>query len=121
MGSVSNIKTFAPPVDARGSDAEFEGTYRKGELRGIIKINQDNCTGCDTCSAFCPTDAIMGTLGVAHAIEDNSCVACGQCLINCPFGAIEQMSFVDEVIKKLDDPKSFVVAHPSPAVRVALA
>lgn len=30
MGSVSNIKTFAPPVDARGSDAEFEGTYRKG-------------------------------------------------------------------------------------------
>ncbi len=121
MGSVSSIKTFAPPADARGGDAEFEGTYRKGELRGIIKINQDNCTGCDTCSAFCPTDAIMGTLGVAHAIEDNSCVACGQCLINCPFGAIEQMSFVDEVIKKLDDPKSFVVAHPSPATRVALA
>ena len=121
MGSVSSIKTFAPPADARGGDVEFEGTYRKGELRGIIKINQDNCTGCDTCSAFCPTDAIMGTLGVAHAIEDNSCVACGQCLINCPFGAIEQMSFVDEVIKKLDDPKSFVVAHPSPAVRVALA
>ncbi|MCZ6134973.1 [Fe-Fe] hydrogenase large subunit C-terminal domain-containing protein [Campylobacter ureolyticus] len=121
MGSVSSIKTFAPPVDARGGGVEFEGTYRKGELRGIIKINQDNCTGCDTCSAFCPTDAIMGTLGVAHAIEDNSCVACGQCLINCPFGAIEQMSFVDEVIKKLDDPKSFVVAHPSPAVRVALA
>lgn len=31
------------------------------------------------------------------------------------------MSFVDDVMKVLDDPKKFVVAHPSPAVRVALA
>ncbi|NLK67081.1 MAG: 4Fe-4S binding protein [Campylobacteraceae bacterium] len=121
MGTVSSVKTFAPPKDAWGTEAEFEGTYRKGELRGIIKIDQDRCTGCDTCSAFCPTDAIKGTLGVAHAIDDNRCVTCGQCLTNCPFGAIEQMSFVDMVMEKLDDPKAFVVAHPAPAVRVALA
>lgn len=120
-GSVSHIKTFSPPANAWGGDAKFEGTFRKGELRGIIKINQDNCVGCNTCNAFCPTDAIVGSLGVAHSIDDNMCVFCGQCLINCPFGAIEQMSFVDTVIEKLDDPNSFVVAHPSPATRVALA
>ncbi|OCR92072.1 [Fe-Fe] hydrogenase large subunit C-terminal domain-containing protein [Campylobacter fetus] len=119
--SVSSIKTFAPPPNARGSGEEFEGTYRKGELRGIIKINQKNCVGCDTCSSFCPTDAIDGSLGVAHAIDNNKCVACGQCLVNCPFGAIEQMSFVDEVLEKLDNQDLFVVAHPSPATRVALA
>lgn len=117
---VSSIKTFVPPPNAK-IKTEFDGTYRKGELRGIIKINQDNCVGCDTCSAFCPTDAIKGSLGIAHKIDDNKCVACGQCLINCPFGAIEQMSFVDEVMQKLNDPQCFVVAHPSPATRVALA
>lgn len=37
-----------------------------------------------------------------------------------PFNAIEQMSFVDEVMKMLDDPNKLVVAHPSPAVRVSV-
>lgn len=114
-------RTFAPPPNARGGEAAFEGTHRKGELRGIIRIDQDNCVGCDTCRAFCPTEAINGSLGVAHAISENRCVACGQCLVNCPFGAIEQMSFVDEVMRRLEDGKSFVVAHPSPAVRVSIA
>lgn len=121
MQDTYTIKTFSPPKDARGGEAMFEGTYRKGELRGIIKINQDKCVGCDTCRSFCPTGAIEGSLGVAHKIEQNSCVACGQCLINCPFAVIEQMSFVDEVMKKLEDKNSFVVAHPSPAVRVSIA
>ncbi len=121
--SVFRVKTFPPNAHSRGENtgANFEGTYRKGELRGIIKINQDNCVGCDTCRRFCPTDAIKGTLGTAHKIEQNSCVTCGQCLINCPFGAIEQMSFVDEVVAKLNDKNKFVVAHPSPSVRVSLA
>lgn len=118
---VYTIKTFSPTSDSRGGEAEFEGTYRKGELRGIIRINQDECVGCDTCSSFCPTDAIEGVLGVSHKIDQNACVACGQCLINCPFGVIEQMSFVDEVMQKLDDKRSFVVAHPAPAIRVAIA
>lgn len=121
MLSVYKIKTFPPAPDSRGGEADFEGTYRKGELRGIIRIDQDSCVGCDTCRSFCPTDAIDGSLGVAHKIDQNLCVACGQCLINCPFAVIEQMSFVDEVMQKLDDEKTFVVAHPSPAVRVSLA
>ena len=31
------------------------------------------------------------------------------------------MSFVDEILKHLDDPKSFAVVHPSPSVRVSIA
>ncbi|MDR0579476.1 MAG: 4Fe-4S binding protein [Campylobacteraceae bacterium] len=121
MSEVSKVSTFAPPKDAWGTNADFDGTHRKGELRGIIKINQNNCVGCDTCSSFCPTEAIQGSLGVAHKISVNSCVNCAQCLVNCPFGAIEQMSFVDIVMEKLQDPKAFVVAHPSPSVRVSIA
>ena len=28
---------------------DFVGNIRKGELRGIIKINEDLCEACDTC------------------------------------------------------------------------
>ena len=116
------VVTFRPPQGCRGEDGpDYQGNFRKGELRGIIKINSETCVGCDTCRKFCPVDAIDGGLGSIHKIRDNACVSCGQCLVACPFGAIEQMSFVDDVIKALDDPKKFVVAHPSPAVRVALA
>jgi len=58
---------------------------------------------------------------VAHSIDVDRCINCGQCLVNCPFGAIEQMSFVDEVAEKLKDPEWTVVAIIAPAVRVALA
>ena len=120
--STMDVVTFRPPQGCRGEDGPaFQGNFRKGELRGIIHINKDNCVGCDTCRKFCPVDAISGGLGAIHKIRDDACVSCGQCLSACPFGAIEQMSFVDDVIAALKDPKKFVVAHPSPAVRVALA
>ena len=41
MLSVYKIKTFPPAPNSRGGEADFEGTYRKGELRGIIRIDQD--------------------------------------------------------------------------------
>lgn len=120
--SVISIKTFTPPAGCRGENGPaVQGNFRKGELRGIIKINKDKCVGCDTCSKMCPVDAISGGLGVAHRIKNDACLSCGQCLIACPFGAIEQMSFVDEVMKALDNKELFCVAHPSPADRVSIA
>lgn len=115
------VTTFLPGDNAHGENGPaYVGNLRKGELRGIIHINKDNCVGCDTCRKFCPTDAIKGGLGAKHEIQENACVYCGQCLIACPFGAIEQMSFVDEIERVLDEKDRIVVAHPSPAVRVSL-
>ena len=115
------VNTFTPPPNAHGENGpEYVGNLRRGELRGVIKINKDNCVGCDTCRKVCPVHAISGGLGVVHSIREDACLACGQCLIACPFNAIEQMSFVDEVMKMLDDPNKLVVAHPSPAVRVSV-
>ena len=117
--SVMRVRTFkesdVPNARAGG------GTYRAGELRGIIRINPNHCVGCDTCTKVCPAGAIEGELGVTHRINVDRCVNCGQCLINCPFGAIEQMSFVDEVMQKLKDKDTLVVAIIAPAVRVAIA
>lgn len=105
----------------RGEDGPaFQGNFRKGELRGIIHINKDNCVGCDTCRKFCPVDAISGGLGAIHKIRDDACVSCGQCLSACR-SRHRTDELVDDVIAALKDPKKFVVAHPSPAVRVALA
>ncbi|AEE15131.1 hydrogenase, Fe-only [Thermodesulfobium narugense DSM 14796] len=115
------VTTFLPGPDSRVKGPLPEGTYRPGELKGIIKINQNKCVGCDTCREQCPANAIRGELGVAHSIDIMKCITCGQCLINCPFGAIEQMSFVEEVAKKLEDPQTTVVAITAPAVRVAIA
>ncbi|ABS51971.1 hypothetical protein [Campylobacter hominis] len=39
LGTTTEIKTFSPPANAWGDENEFEETHRKGELRGIIKIN----------------------------------------------------------------------------------
>jgi ferredoxin hydrogenase large subunit len=115
------IRTFLPGDDVRGERGPaFKGNLRKGEIRGIIRINKEVCVGCDTCSKFCPAGAIKGGLGAKHSIIEDACVSCGQCLIACPFNAIEQMSFVDEVERVLDAKKMLCVAQPSPAVRVSL-
>ena len=121
MGKVMRVKTFSPPPDARVKGPEPQGTYNPGELRGIIRVNQDRCVGCDTCREHCPAGAMQGEIGVAHKIDLDKCIACGQCLINCPFGAIEQMSFVDEVMEKLNDPETIVAGIPAPSVRIAIA
>lgn len=96
------------------------GTYRAGELRGIIRINEGTCVGCHTCNSVCPSGAIKGSFGDKHSIEPDKCINCGQCLLNCPFGAVEQMSFVDVVLEKLKDKNTKVVAIIAPAVRVAI-
>lgn len=87
---------------------------------GIIHVT-DKCKACDHCTSICPTHAIKGRLGEKHHIEVRNCINCGQCLINCPFGAIDDVSMVDErIIKALKDPNKFVVVQEAPAVRVAL-
>jgi len=114
---VTRVRTFK----GDGGVPTDTGTFRAGELRGIIKIDQETCAGCDTCRTVCPSEAIKGYLGEKHSIDVDKCINCGQCLLACPFNAIEQMSFVDDVIEKLNDKKTKVVAIIAPAVRVAIA
>lgn len=96
-------------------------SYQANELNGIIRIDESKCKGCDTCKSFCPADAIEGAYGANHRINDDRCLQCGQCLVNCPFGAIEDtVDVVDQVIEKLQDKNTTVVATVAPAVRVAL-
>jgi len=114
---VKKIKTFK----GDGGVSVDMGTYRSGELKGIIRIVEESCVGCDTCKTVCPSGAIRGAIGEKHTIDLEKCIFCGQCLVNCPFESISQMSFVAHVIAKLKDKKTKVVAIIAPAVRVAIA
>lgn len=50
---------------------------------GIIKIDQELCTGCRRCSELCPADAIEGEQGQPQTINTTRCITCGQCVQVC--------------------------------------
>ncbi|MBP3223552.1 MAG: 4Fe-4S binding protein [Actinomycetaceae bacterium] len=90
------------------------------QIGGVIEI-RDDCKACDTCTQYCPANAIINTgVGNRHKIDHDLCVNCGQCLVHCPFGKIEEVSMVDYVKDALNDPNKHVVAQTAPSVRVAL-
>ncbi len=52
------------------------------------KVDEEKCTGCETCVAECPSEAIsMASEKASINIEE--CVDCGVCVDTCPEEAIE--------------------------------
>lgn len=50
---------------------------------GIVRIDQELCTGCRLCAGNCPVDAIEGLQGQPQTINYERCVLCGQCIQIC--------------------------------------
>ncbi|MBI2877306.1 MAG: 4Fe-4S binding protein [Candidatus Tectomicrobia bacterium] len=53
----------------------------------MIKVNQDDCTGCGTCVDTCPVGAIELKDNVAD-IDPDTCTECKSCVEACPLEAI---------------------------------
>ncbi len=54
----------------------------------LAVIDAEACTGCGTCEAWCPTDAIaLDDDGLARR-DENACLGCGVCARFCPEAAI---------------------------------
>lgn len=51
------------------------------------EVNQEKCTGCETCTGECPSNAISMVNGKAK-VNPDSCVDCGVCVGACPVEAI---------------------------------
>ena len=95
--------------------------FQAQEITKVVEINPKECKGCDSCKAFCPTDAIEGKYGATHHINPEKCISCGQCLVNCPFGAPKDVvDPIDDIISKLKNKQITVVSTVAPAVRVAI-
>lgn len=53
-------------------------------------INVEVCTGCGTCSMFCPESTIY-KVADKYAIDYDYCKGCGICANECPVKAIEMV------------------------------
>jgi len=80
----------------------LKGITRFDNPRAIAKanyislINEEKCTGCETCLERCKFNAITVD-GVAH-IDRNKCLGCGLCAVTCPSNAITMARFERENI-----------------------
>jgi len=117
---------------------------------GIIKIDQELCTGCRRCAEICPVNAIEGNQGEPQTINVERCVVCGQCVQKCsayaaafeegitsrdvklvergmltsvkePLFAAYNVGHAKVVKDGLANPTLFKVVQSAPAVRVAIA
>jgi len=65
-------------------------------------VNEDLCSGCATCIAVCPYDAIrLEKQQDDHSIakvDETLCMGCGACVVACPSGAMQQKGFNDKQI-----------------------
>jgi len=50
-------------------------------------VNEEDCTGCETCIDRCHVDAI--TMDEIAVIEPKRCIGCGLCISECPTDAIQ--------------------------------
>lgn len=55
-------------------------------------ITEDECNGCTSCAAICPTGAASGEKDEPHRINADVCIECGACGKLCPQGAVRDSS-----------------------------
>jgi len=51
------------------------------------KVDEQKCTGCETCVADCPSEAIT-IVDEKAVIDAETCLDCGVCVDSCPTEAI---------------------------------
>jgi ferredoxin len=51
------------------------------------KVDEEKCTGCETCVSECPSEAINMADDKA-VVDEEACIDCGVCVDACPEEAI---------------------------------
>jgi len=54
----------------------------------LAVIDTEICSGCGTCTEWCPTEAVELNAGGVAEVDEKSCFGCGVCSRFCPEGAI---------------------------------
>lgn len=53
----------------------------------VAKVDNDKCTGCQTCAKVCPALAI-NIVDKKAVVDEEKCRGCGNCNQRCPFNAV---------------------------------
>ena len=53
----------------------------------MVKVNPEECVGCETCVDVCPVEAIS-MLDDKAVIDQETCTECETCIPECPVEAI---------------------------------
>ena len=94
-------------AQSSGAAARAANILSKKELESeplISCVDEDLCSGCSTCVAICPYNAIelVKENDKSHAkVNDALCMGCGACVVSCPSGAMQQRGFKDKQIKPM--------------------
>ena len=56
-------------------------------IKMAAKVDEEKCTGCESCVEECPNEAISIVDGCAQ-VDAEACVDCGVCVDACPAEAI---------------------------------
>ena len=91
---LKNIKEFEAPAKIVSSNFQAQ-------------VNQEECTGCESCEEICPMDAITmdGDDNTAEVNLDR-CIGCGLCVTACEFDTISLKD--KEISEKLTPPPHIV-------------
>jgi heterodisulfide reductase subunit A len=89
-------------AQASGAASHMLGLIARGRLEvDPVKamVLEERCSGCRTCNALCPYNAIVWheDRKVAEVL-DGLCKGCGTCVAACPSGAIQGRGFTDDQI-----------------------
>ena len=83
-----------------------------------IFIDEEKCTGCESCVSLCPMEAISIVKNKA-VVDQNKCKECLLCMDECPSSAIYQiLDREDSVIQREDfipNPVNFNAPQPKPS------
>jgi len=98
-GTAHSPKTIAESISqayAAASRAGIPMTLKRVRTEATTAfVNEDECTGCGTCTKLCPYNAIRkNDRGIAN-VNDVLCKGCGVCAASCPERAISMRHFSD--------------------------